>query len=127
MSSAICQTPATRLLDDVLVACNASQQAMRSGSRVTMLRDEPFDAAVRLYREGHWALAFDKLAALADRDHAPAAKLALLMLRYGASLYGVAFAVQPMQVARWAQRALGVTSRPTSRATASPSSMTASA
>ena len=123
MNSTICQTPATRLLDDVLVTCNAGQQAMRSGSRVTMLRDEPFDAAVRLYRDGHWALAFDKLAALADRDHAPAAKLALLMLRYGASIYGVAFAVQPVQIARWAQRAL----RPTSRAMASPSSMTASA
>ena len=114
---------AGRVLDDVLDSCGSGQDAMRSGARVTILRDDRFDAAVSLYRDGHWALAFERLAALADQDHAPAAKLALLMLRYGVSLYGVCFAVQPTQVARWAQRVL----RATSRATASPSSITARA
>ena len=112
---------AGRLLDSVLDECGTGQDVMRAGARVTILRDDHFDAAVRLYRDGHWELAFDSLANLADQDHAPAAKLALLMLRYGAALYGARFRVQPTQVARWAQRVL----RATSRATASPSSITA--
>lgn len=85
--------------------------------------DVTFTAAVRLYEGGHWPFAFERMAALADQDHAPAAKLALLMLRYGSALYGSDFSARPEQVARWAQRVL----RATSRATASPSSMTASA
>lgn len=85
--------------------------------------DADFSAAVRLYEDGHWPFAFERLAALADRGHAPAAKLALLMLRYGGALYGSGFSARPEQVARWAHRVL----RATSRATASPSSITASA
>ena len=84
--------------------------------------DDRFDSAVALYEAGHWEQAFEALATLADRlGHARAAKLALLMLRYGASLYGTTFAATPQQVASWAQRVL----RASSRATASPRSMTA--
>jgi len=85
--------------------------------------DDRFDDAVRLYERGHWEQSFENLSALADHGHARAAKLALLMLRYGAPLYGTMFAARPQQVARWAQRVL----RNTSRATASPSSITAMA
>ena len=85
--------------------------------------DKAFSSAVQLYQDCHWEFAFDRLAILADQGHAPAAKLALLMLRYGSSLYGTSFSAKPEQVARWAQRVL----RATSRATASPSSITASA
>ena len=86
-----------------------------------------FAHAVRLYEDCHWEFAFDHLTALADDGHAPAAKLSLLMLRYGRSLYGTNFSACPEQIARWAQRVLRATSRATSRATASPSSITASA
>jgi hypothetical protein len=82
-----------------------------------------FLSAVRLYQDCHWEFAFERLTALADDGHASASKLALLMLRYGSSLYGTTFKARPGQIARWAQRVL----RATSRATASPSSMTASA
>jgi hypothetical protein len=85
--------------------------------------DPNFRAAARLYEDGHWEYAFKRFTALADDGHAPAAKLALLMLRYGRSLYGTGFEARPVQVARWAQCVL----RATSRATASPNSMTASA
>jgi hypothetical protein len=88
--------------------------------------DEAFTTAVRLYEAGHWEQAFVNLAGLADVGHAPAAKLALLMLRYGATVYGSTFSVHPGQVARWAQRVLRANPR-ASRATASPSSITASA
>ena len=85
--------------------------------------DATFAAAIRLYEAGHWPFAFERLAKIADQGHAPAAKLALLMLRYGSALYGSGFSARPEQVARWAQRVL----RANSRATASPSSITASA
>lgn len=73
---------------------------------------EAFISAARLYEDCHWEFAFDRLAVLADQGHAPAAKLALLMLRYGSSLYGTSFRAKPEQVARWAQRVLRGTSRP---------------
>ncbi|MEP7101641.1 MAG: hypothetical protein ABI781_14105 [Burkholderiales bacterium] len=82
-----------------------------------------FISATRLYEDCHWEFAFERVAMLADHGHTPAAKLALLMLRYGSALYGTTFVAHPGQVARWAQRVL----RATSRATASPSSITASA
>ena len=114
---------ARRVHDDLLDSCSSIHDTMRSCARGTVPRDDRFDAAVALYREGRWAPAFDGLATLADQGHMSAAKLALLMLRYGAPLYGTTFAAKPTQVARWAQRVL----RATSRATASPSSITASA
>jgi hypothetical protein len=114
---------AGQVLDSVLDDCGVGLDAMRCGARVTILRDDRFDAAVRLYRDGRWELAFESLAKLADQNHGPAARLALLMLRYGAPLYGASFPARPVQIARWAQRVLLATSR----ATASPSSITARA
>ena len=108
----------TSIAESVLVlhtACAAGSAEERAS--------EAFISAARLYEDCHWEFAFDRLAVLADQGHAPAAKLALLMLRYGSSLYGTSFNAKPEQVARWAQRVL----RATSRATASPSSITASA
>jgi hypothetical protein len=83
--------------------------------------DERFDAALRLYQGSHWSDAFEHLASLADQKHLPASRLALLMLRYGAAIYGVNFVATPSQIAGWAQRVLRASSRPT----ASPRSMTA--
>jgi len=75
--------------------------------------DERFDAEVRLYEEGHWQQAFVGLSSLADQGNATAARLALLMLRYGAAVYGTTFSAAPDQVARWAQRVLRAASRVT--------------
>lgn len=83
--------------------------------------NEAFISVVRLYEGCHWEFAFDRLAVLADQGHAPAAKLALLMLRYGSSLYGTSFSAKPEQVARWARRVLCARSRPAT----SPGSITA--
>jgi hypothetical protein len=94
-----------------------------SASQLQSCADTRFNAALRLYEGNHWTDAFEHLAALADQKHVPSARLALLMLRYGAAIYGVNFVATPAQVAAWAQRVL----RETSRATASPRSMTAMA
>jgi len=68
--------------------------------------DEHFEAAVALYKRRRWAPAYEMLCRLADRGDAPASKLALLMMRYGASLYSRRFTAQPEQIARWARQVL---------------------
>ena len=62
-----------------------------------------FDAAIALYERGEWEQAFEMLQRLADAGDALAAKLVLLMLRYGAPLYGTHFNAMPRQIARWAR------------------------
>lgn len=62
-----------------------------------------FDAAIALYERGEWEPAFEMLQRLADAGDALAAKLVLLMLRYGAPLYGTHFSAMPRQIARWAR------------------------
>lgn len=69
--------------------------------------DEAFLTATRQFQNGKWQRAFNQLSALADDGHAPAAKLALLMLRHGRTLFGLSFDAQPPQIARWAQYVLG--------------------
>ena len=64
------------------------------------------DAAIALYERGQWELAYERLERLADSGDALASKLALLMLRYGTSLYGMRFVATPRQVARWARQVL---------------------
>ena len=68
--------------------------------------DEHFEAAVALYERQRWVPAYEMLCRLADRGDAPASKLALLMLRYGALLYGTRFTARPEQIARWARQVL---------------------
>ena len=103
------------------LAFGTDASAAASGGAPSSNVGARFDTAVRLYEGGHWEQAFATLAALADHGDARAAKLALLMLRYGAPLYGTTFVAKPLHVARWAQRVL----RASARATASPSSITA--
>jgi hypothetical protein len=75
--------------------------------------DEHFEAAVALYERHRWAAAYEMLCRLADRGDAPASKLALLMLRYGAPLYGTRFSARPERIARWARQVLEATSAST--------------
>ena len=77
-----------------------------AGSRHAVGRLVPsasFDAAIAVYERGEWAPAFEMLQRLADAGDALAAKLVLLMLRYGAPLYGTHFSAMPRQIARWAR------------------------
>lgn len=100
---------AGRVLSSVLTMKPA---ALRFGAAVPAgvdAPDEHFEAAVALYERHRWAPAYEMLCRLADRGDAPSSKLALLMLRYGASLYGTSFTAQPEQIARWARQVLEAT------------------
>lgn len=66
-------------------------------------RARRFDEAMRLMEDGHWSLAFTRLAALADADHPQAARIALLFVRRGALLFGGTFGASPQQRERWAR------------------------
>jgi len=90
-------------------ALTMKPDALRFGAAVPAgvdAPDEHFEAAVALYERQRWAAAYEMLCRLADRGDAPSAKLALLMLRYGAPLYGTRLTAEPEQIARWARQVL---------------------
>jgi len=97
-----------RVLSSALAMKGAG--AMRFGASMpaaTAAHDEEtFEAAVALYERRRWDAAYEMLCRLADRGDAPASKLALLMLRYGASLYSTPYSARPEQIARWARQVL---------------------
>jgi hypothetical protein len=53
------------------------------------------------YERNHWATAYAAFVRLADEGDADAARIALLMHRHGAALYGSAFEATPAQRQRW--------------------------
>lgn len=61
--------------------------------------------ATSLYQQARWAGAFGRFAALADRGHPDAARIALIMLRYGRELYRTEWSATDAQVARWVDAA----------------------
>ena len=67
---------------------------------------DSLERAIALYERRQWGAAFAILSRLADRHDPAAAKLALLMLRYGESLYGTRFSALPQQIARWARQVI---------------------
>ncbi len=97
-------------------ALTMKPDALRFGAAVPAgvdAPDENFEAAVALYERRRWRPAYEMLCRLADRGDAAASKLALLMLRYGAPLYGTHFTAQPEQIARWARQVLEATAATT--------------
>lgn len=78
-------------------------QRSRATSDPDGAQADGFDAAVALYRRGEWTASFALLAREADDGNARAAKLALLMLRYGESVYGLRLFAAPPRIARWAR------------------------
>ena len=64
--------------------------------------EERFADAMALYRDGRYSAAYGHFATLADGGHADAARIALLMVRFGPQLYGVPWSASDYQVARWA-------------------------
>lgn len=63
--------------------------------------DDPFVAAMRLYHDDRYAAAYGRLADLADSGHAEAARIALLMLRLGPSLYRSQWSASREQIQHW--------------------------
>lgn len=65
-----------------------------------------FEIAQADYDTGHYGRAFAEFALLADDGHCEAARIALLMWRYGKPLYATEFQLPRERLDRW-QRAQG--------------------
>lgn len=60
-----------------------------------------FDAAMRLATQEQWAPAFDALASLANAGHPASARMALMLARRGAALFGGRFAASAQEMQHW--------------------------
>jgi hypothetical protein len=80
----------------ISIASAAISRAARSDQRAYV-----FDEAMMLMQTGRWQAAFDRLAKLADGGHAQAARLALLFVRRGTSLFGGTFHATSEQRDAW--------------------------
>lgn len=72
-----------------------------AGSSPAAVQGEAFEAAQDLYMQGKWSAAYGYFARLADEGHAQAATIAILMFRYGGSLYGYEWGASQAQVDGW--------------------------
>ena len=71
-----------------------------------MSDSEAFALAMADYQRQHYAAAYQALWRLADQGHGEAARIALPMAVHGPRLYGMQFAIGPVQRARWLAAAL---------------------
>ena len=60
-----------------------------------------FDRAMLLIEQGHWSQAFDEMSGLASGGHAAAARIALMLARRGAWLFGGRFTASRQEQLRW--------------------------
>lgn len=67
-----------------------------------------FDVGMLAYEVNHWPQAYAAFAAAADQGHAESARLALLMWRYGPTLYGQRFPAEERQIERWSRLLQGL-------------------
>ena len=85
--------------------CIASFATMTATSATAATIDDDFDAAMQSYDDCHYSIAYDRLAVLADGGHAEAARIALLMVRYGPQLYGGQWSASTYQIENWTRLA----------------------
>jgi len=97
------------VLAAALLACCAAAQAqwvepaLQAGVAPTSqeAQNARFREAMRLHKFGRWSAAYGRFATLADEGHVPSARVALMMLRNGPTVYGMDWAATPTQVASW--------------------------
>lgn len=63
--------------------------------------DEERAEARQLYDEGRWSLAWERFAALADRDDLESARMVLRMTRFGPQLFQQSWTPSAERMARW--------------------------
>ena len=91
------------VLISALALLGTTLSAQPSAERLNESALSPdFETAQLDYERNHWPQAYAAFAALADRGHGEAARIALQMARHGPKLYGTSFAASDGQRQRWA-------------------------
>lgn len=85
----------------VRTLCIAGLAVAATTSAIAAGDDERFVAALQLYHDGHYSAAYGRLVALADGGHADAARIALLMVRFGPQLYDGQWSASASQIELW--------------------------
>lgn len=63
--------------------------------------DVRFITAMKLYHDDRYAAAYGRMVELADEGHTEAARMALLMLRFGPTLYRNQWSASQDQIQHW--------------------------
>jgi hypothetical protein len=91
----------------LFVALATATLAAVAGAQETDVPKAPLllELATVDYERGHWPEAFAAFATLADLGEAEAARIAVLMWRFGPALYRTEFSASPDQIQRWVRLA----------------------
>jgi hypothetical protein len=90
-------------LSFIVAVAGALGAAPARADEVQMPREfaQRYDDAVAALMTQRYVAAYGRFAALADQGHAPAALMALAMVRYRPSVVGAAWSASPGQLRRW--------------------------
>jgi hypothetical protein len=81
----------------VCLHCTAAEANSAGASK----SDMAFTEAMTQFKQGQWSGAYGRFAALADHGHPEAARIALVMLRNGETMYGSKWGASQPQIDKW--------------------------
>lgn len=90
-----------------VTALSLSSTAVQAAGADSAKTKETFTLAMSEYKAGHWSGAYGRFAWLGDRGHQESARIALFMLRHGATLYSSEWSASNVQVAQWTKLSTG--------------------
>ncbi len=93
------QLNAARALQTVLVLCLLAMTALVVAD--TPGSESAFTHAMAQYRQGRWSAAYGRFCRLADQGNPEAARIALVMLRHGVTMYGTNWSASQPQIDHW--------------------------
>lgn len=95
----------TALLISTIAACVLGTATAATAADAAK-PETAFTEAMAQYKQGKWSGAYGRFAALADQGHTEAARIALIMLRHGLTMYGSDWGASQPQIDQWTKLAL---------------------
>lgn len=88
-----------------IMACCLLGSATAATAADAAKPETAFTEAMTQYKQGKWPAAYGRFAELADQGHPEAARIALIMLRHGVSMYGSDWGASQPQIEQWTKLA----------------------
>jgi hypothetical protein len=85
----------------ICLHCTAAEATIADAPKY----ETAFTAAMTKYKLGQWPAAYGRFVALADQGHPEAARIALIMLRHGVTMYGSDWGASQPQIDQWTKLA----------------------